>query len=204
VKSATQHARGKSGQDDLFDLPSEARPSGEPAEAPAAAAPRADAAPAETVRPAEDVRVGAQRAPAPAGTTAARHLRRDMWIAFAALAAANVAVLSVGLTTRSAPEPEPAHPALDLSAGAPDPLEAHAAPAPAPVSPLVSAQALLREGKEDLEAGRFAAARARMGRVLLAIDAVEPARREEVRAEARLLVARCLQAEADRERNAQR
>jgi len=62
---------------------------------------------------------------------------------------------------------------------------------------LAGAQSALNNAREDMAAGRRGAARARLARVGLAIDAIQPSARPAIRAEAALLLAQCIQADAD-------
>jgi len=64
-------------------------------------------------------------------------------------------------------------------------------------SALELAQKSLRDAREDLTAGRRGEARARLGRIGLAIDAIQPAQREAIRAETALLIAQTFRADAE-------
>ncbi len=55
----------------------------------------------------------------------------------------------------------------------------------------------LKDARDDVDAGHRSAARARLGRIGLAIDAIAPAQRESIRAEVALLLAQTIQADAD-------
>ncbi|MBL8861969.1 MAG: hypothetical protein JNK02_08140 [Planctomycetes bacterium] len=68
------------------------------------------------------------------------------------------------------------------------------------LSALEAARNVLGEARADLASGRRSAARARLGRLALSIDAVESTRREEIRAEIALLVAHSLQQDAEEAR----
>lgn len=78
------------------------------------------------------------------------------------------------------------------------------------IPPLYDANALdlarksLEEAREDVAAGRRGAARARLGRIGLSIDAVPPRQRDDLRAEIALLLAETLQSDADEAARAKR
>lgn len=206
MTTAKKGADGKPSLVDLFDLPADAPSSvwSEPEDAPHAAADRAPsilyAATAVTSTAGEVVEE--------AETGAAPRIRVPswLWIASGVLGAMLVVVLTISSSFRDAPAKteqataSPAHQpeATPLDATSVTPAVTPRAPAvPTDHSALVAARAALRAAEADLGAGRRAAVRARMGRLLLAIDAVEPRERGEVHAAAALLVARSLQADAD-------
>ena len=135
---------------------------------------------------------------APSGTT------RALWIALGALVLVNLATVAVLLSDAGAPSNTAS--TDEAAAGA------QAPPAPAtparekPRTPLVSslgpsalesALEVLDEARADLAAGRRSSARARLGRLALAIDAIEPMRREEIRGEISLVVAQSLQEDVE-------
>lgn len=80
------------------------------------------------------------------------------------------------------------------------PVVAHTPP-PAPVisdaERLEAARSALTAAREEMAAGRRGAARTRLARIGLTADAIQPSARESIRAEAALLLAQCIQAEAD-------
>lgn len=152
-----------------------------------------------------------------------RNATRKVWLAFAALALVNGLALgflykrgapsqhapSISTPATEAPAP---HAATTTKPEAPAASEtvAHVEPRPTTetkatpvVPPLLDRSALdlvrssLADARDDVEAGRRASARARLARIGLAIDSIPPANREEIRAEAALLVARSIQADAD-------
>lgn len=79
----------------------------------------------------------------------------------------------------------------------PAPHETRSNPELPETSALELARSGLKSSREDLAAGRISAARTRLGRLGLAIDAIDPTRREDIRAEIALLLAQSLQDEAD-------
>jgi len=76
-----------------------------------------------------------------------------------------------------------------------------AVPEPTPVisdaERLEAARAALASAREDMAAGRRGAARARLARIGLTADAIQPSARDSIRVEAALLSAQCIQADAD-------
>jgi hypothetical protein len=197
---------------DLFDLPSDAPESvwSEPEDAQLARAREIRSAPPpRPVTPA-----AADEAVESAAGAPARGIRALSWkrVGLGVLAAVAGVILTIWLSTREASESrdeaKPAEPIAAAPHAETAPAEA-AIPQRAPAVPtdhsaLVAARAALRMAETDLNEGRHAAVRARLGRLLLAIDAVEPLEREEIHAAAALLVARSLQAEADTARRAAR
>ncbi len=176
-------------------------PSGAPAPAPAPAAAAEDADAEEEPTEEHGAEIDSD-----GGGTALKRLVRHVWIAFGVLAAVNVVVLGISLTSGA-----PATDARSGEATAPAPAAGAAAPWTPPAieavadSPMVAAaRAALRAAETDLAAGRRAAARARIGRMLLSIDLVEPERREELRAQAAILGARCAQADVEAARRTAR
>ena len=153
--------------------------------------------------------------------------RTAMWIAFGALALVNGGVLGFIVvqdrgtpsktgehTTSSNPLMEAKHDAT--SAALPDGEHAtqdehalsaqHSSPPaakseskpPVPdVDLLEAANAALKAARDDMASGRRGTARGRLARVGLAIDAIQPSARTAVRAETALLLAQCIQADAD-------
>jgi hypothetical protein len=223
--------------DDLFDLPREtaggARPTVDSIASalPKRATPTAPAGPPLTnVEPTvagilEQVRPALARLDAATATTAPTPAlaisRRNLWIAFGAIATANALVIAFLFPSAETAEVAPhASPKPVARTSAPDPAPKpkpaskpgdasvvsaqHVAtePAPLPVfsgSPvaLELARQALDEARTDLAAGRRSAARSRLGRIGLAIDAIDPSEREALRAEVALLIARSVQADAE-------
>lgn len=157
-------------------------------------------------------------ASAPTPAQAGARIPRALWIAFGALALVNALVLGF-VALRGGPPPADAHApaqpasasALPLGGVAPDtraqaeakPIRREDAPAQWTESelPTVPAHELarrsLRDAEADLSAGRRAAARARLGRIGLSIDAIDAEHREDIRAEVALLLARSIQDDVD-------
>lgn len=210
MTTAKKDTDGKPSLVDLFDLPADAPNSvwSEPEDAPHASADRAPsslhAATVATATADEVVEEGA--------TGAAPRIRLPiwLWISSGVLGALIVVVLTISFSFRDAPATTEEAAAIPAQPAEATPLDETTvtqavtprAPAvPTDHSALVAARAALRAAEADLTAGRHAGARARLGRLLLAIDAVEPRERDQIHAAAALLVARSLQADADAARS---
>lgn len=156
----------------------------------------------------------AEAAVLPAEEPAVRRvvLPRGVWIALGALALLNVLALGHLVLRPSGPAtdartdhasesaPSVTDPNPEGSTGAEHSAaqpRAHPTQAVAAVPALEIAQQALREARADLDAGRRSAARARLGRIGLAIDAIDADKRDEIRAEVGLLLARSIQDDAD-------
>ncbi len=107
------------------------------------------------------------------------------------------------------PIPAAGHGTAPATEARPQPESEHEKPA-REIPPLYDANALdlarksLEEAREDVAAGRRGAARARLGRIGLSIDAVPPRQRDDLRAEIALLLAQTLQSDADEAARAKR
>jgi hypothetical protein len=125
---------------------------------------------------------------------------------------ASVLPLGEGTGPAHAARPDAAHDSAQGADHGAVPSTAHAEPrpdskhetaAPRDIPALFDASALdlarksLKDAREDVAAGRRGAARARLGRIGLSIDAIQPAQREDIRAEVALLLAQTIQADAD-------
>lgn len=202
---------------DLFDLPSDAPDSvwSEPEDAPPARAPadRSHSAPHGATPTAAAAGDGAEDA-RHSLTDAALRIRplSWLWIGLGIVVAVNVVALTLSFSFRGAPAPVHEESAVAIQPAVAEPLvEPEVAqavtprgpPVPTDHSALIAARAALRAAEAELTAGRRAVARARLGRLLLEIDAVEPREREVIHASAALLVARSLQADADAARSLQ-
>ncbi len=142
------------------------------------------------------------------------HVPRPVWIALGVLAIVNVAVLTFLLLRPSTsadttPTTVAATQSSDEASNAAEQPRAQAARVNPPslvpdTGALQSARQVLRDARADIESGRRSAARTRLGRLGLVVDGIDPAHRDEIRAEAALLVAESLQADADEARRAKR
>jgi len=161
---------------------------------------------------------GRTAAAAPAPAKAGVGIPRAMWIAFGALALFNALVLGFVLLRGGAPSADahvPSQPgaasALPLGSVVSDPRAEAARKATERGGTAVQwteselltvpahdlARRSLRDAQADISAGRRAAARARLGRIGLSIDAIDAEHREDIRAEVALLLARSIQDDAD-------
>lgn len=155
----------------------------------------------------------AEAAPQPAQA----RIPRAVWIALGALALGNLAALAV-IVFQPAQQNAPGTTNVEQASvvgtdetahqGARVPANTVARPTVAPLlpntSPLEAARQTLRDARIDIESGRRGAARARLARIGLAIDAIDIADREDVRAEVALLIAESTQADAEEAQRTQR
>ena len=131
---------------------------------------------------------------------------RRVWIAFGALALGNVIVLALALYGNSPTAPQAAEVAPPPAPETETPPVAKTKTAQELPVPAASngGRARLQAVESELAAGHRAIARVELGRFLLALDALPANEREDLRAEAELLVARTLQDTADEARRSSR
>jgi hypothetical protein len=150
---------------------------------------------------------GASAAPAAPVNAESRRMPRAAWIALAILGVANAATLALVVTrTPAVPAPVDAQPAT--AEHAPPTSVAGNEQRPAvrgtagstTENTLEAALTVLDEARSDLAAGRRSAARTRVGRLALSVDAVDASQRDELRAEIGLIIAQSLQADAEEAR----
>jgi hypothetical protein len=240
---------GAMGEDDLFDLPTEAASANELTD-PALAASGAGVVPLPPLprrperagpagpplpsvpstveailgqvrkRPARTEATPTAPAEEPVVATARIQVPRAVWMALGGLAIVNVAVLAFVLRGPASDRPADGGgpPSASMTSIVESPAAVHpepkvqeqraSAPSLPPVLPggsvLERAQQTLADARADIESGRRGSARARLGRLGLAIDGIDPANRESIRPGIGLLLAESTQADADEARRSKR